>query len=271
MSPPVRRRLDADLVRRGLADTREEARDLVETGRVTVGGAPALNPSRQVRADEPVVVLDDRSRFVTRAGEKLAGAITRFDLRVEGARVIDVGASTGGFTDCLLQNGARQVVAVDVSYGQTHERLRADDRVEVRDRTNIRDLRPGDLGERFDLVVADLSFISLRTVLPNLLGQARPGGDIVVLVKPQFEATKAEASRGRGVIRDSRIWLRVLAEVTDEITRLGGYVAAGAVSPVRGSKGNVEFFLHAVAAVGRAERPGGTGVDLPRLVHEASS
>lgn len=258
---PVRRRLDKDLVRRRLAASETEAADLVLSGRVTVDGAPATSPSRQVRADESVLVLDDPPPFVTRAGLKLAAALDQFDLAVEGTRVLDAGASGGGFTDCLLQHGVRQVVTVDVGYGLLHERLRADNRVEVHERTNVRDLEPGDLGEPFDVVVADLSFISLRAVLPNLLGQVRPGAKLVVLVKPQFEATKAEASRGKGVIRDRSIWRRVLTEVIDDVSRLGGKVVAGEVSPIRGTEGNVEFLLLLALPAPAAEGPPPFAVD----------
>jgi 23S rRNA (cytidine1920-2'-O)/16S rRNA (cytidine1409-2'-O)-methyltransferase len=238
-----RRRLDSEIVRRKLAGSKQEATALVDAGRVTVGGAPATNAGRFVGADEAVVIVDEPPQFVTRAGAKLAAALERFDLPTEGVRALDAGASGGGFTDCLLQHGAHHVVAVDVGYGQIHERLRTDPRVEVRDRTNVRDLVPGDLGDPFDLVVADLSFISLRTVLPSLLGQAKPGANLVVLVKPQFEATRAEASEGKGVIRDPEIWRRVLTEITDEAARLGASSTAAARSPIRGADGNVEFLL----------------------------
>ena len=187
-------------------------------------------------------------RFVSRAGEKLAGALDRFDVSVAGVRALDAGASTGGFTDCLLQWGAARVVAVDVGYGQLHERIRADPRVEVHERLNVRDLAPGDLGEPFDLVVADLSFISLRTVLPSLISVAAPGADLVTLVKPQFEAGKTEASRGRGVIRDPEVWQRVLDDVACAARDLGAAIMGAMVSPITGTEGNVEFLLHARTA-----------------------
>ncbi len=208
----------------------------------------------------------DPPRFVSRGGEKLDAALDRFAIDPLGVRALDAGASTGGFTDCLLQRGAARVVALDVGHGQLHERLRADPRVEVHERRNVRDLAPGDLGEPFPLVVADLSFISLRAVLPHLLDQAAPGADLVLLVKPQFEAGRNEASRGRGVIRDPEVWRRVLEEV---VVALGGYGAAimGAMpSPITGADGNVEFLVHARAAPADPPAP----VDLAAVVDAAA-
>jgi 23S rRNA (cytidine1920-2'-O)/16S rRNA (cytidine1409-2'-O)-methyltransferase len=203
------------------------------------------------------VVRGDGPRFVGRGGEKLAAALDRFALPVEGLRVLDAGASTGGFTDCLLQYGARRVVAVDVGYGQLHERLRADARVESVERTNVRDLALGDLGPPFDLVVADLSFISLRAVLASLLGQAAPDAHIVLLVKPQFEAGRDEAARGRGVIRDPAVWRRVLDEVLIALQATGAAIMGAMVSPLTGADGNVEFLVHARAPTGAdADRTG---------------
>jgi 23S rRNA (cytidine1920-2'-O)/16S rRNA (cytidine1409-2'-O)-methyltransferase len=167
---------------------------------------------------------------------------------VAGRRVADLGASTGGFTDCVLQRGAASVVAVDVGYGQLHERLRADPRVEVHERTNVRDLTPGDLGAPADVLVADLSFISLRTVLPAMLPLAVAGADVILLVKPQFEAGRQEAARGRGVITDPAIWRRVLEEVSAALTELGAAIMGAMASPLTGADGNVEFLLHARTA-----------------------
>ena len=224
-------------------------------------------------------MLDDGPRYVSRAGEKLAAAVERFDLVpvVAGARVLDAGASTGGFTDVLLQSGAAHVVAVDVGYGQLHERVAGDPRVEVRDRTNVRELAPGDLGEPVDVVVADLSFISLRTVLPALLGAARPGATMVLLVKPQFEARREDAARARGVIRDHGVWRQVLRDVEDALRVRGAAIMGAMVSPLHGADGNVEFLLH-VRAPGPADPdpdPDGEsesdhgGLNVERLVREA--
>jgi 23S rRNA (cytidine1920-2'-O)/16S rRNA (cytidine1409-2'-O)-methyltransferase len=215
-----------------------------------VGGAPALKAARLVAPHEAVEIAGAPPRYVSRAGDKLAAALDHFELDVSGLRALDAGASTGGFTDCLLQRGVAGVVAVDVGYGQLHERVRADPRVEVHERRNVRDLGPGDLGPPFRLVVADLSFISLRTVLPNLVAVAAPGADLVLLVKPQFEAGRRESSQGRGVIRDPEVWRRVLDEVARAVRALGGAIMGVMVSPIRGAEGNVEFLLHARLAPG---------------------
>jgi 23S rRNA (cytidine1920-2'-O)/16S rRNA (cytidine1409-2'-O)-methyltransferase len=258
-------------VRRGLAGTRQSARAAIEAGRVTVSGAPATKPARLVAPDEPVVVAGDPPRFVSRGGEKLAAALDRFAVDPRGVRALDAGASTGGFTDCLLQGGAAHVVAVDVGRGQLHERLRADDRVEVHERTNVRDLAAGDLGAPFALVVADLSFVSLRTVLENLVALAAPGADLVLLVKPQFEAGRVEASRGRGVIRDPVVWRRVLGEVVDALRARGAAIMGVMVSPITGADGNVEFLVHARTAPADSAAHGLPAVDLAAVVDEAQA
>jgi 23S rRNA (cytidine1920-2'-O)/16S rRNA (cytidine1409-2'-O)-methyltransferase len=232
-------------VRRGLAASRQQAQADINAGRVTVAGAPATKAARLVAPDEPLGVTGPGPRFVGRGGEKLDAALERFGVDVAGSRAVDLGASTGGFTDCLLQRGAAAVVAVDVGYGQLHERLRADARVEVRERTNVRSLRPGDLGPPPDVVVGDLSFISLRVVVPVVLPLARPGGDVVLLVKPQFEAGRAEAARGRGVITDPAVWRRVLEEVAGALVDAGAAIMGAMASPLTGADGNVELLLHA--------------------------
>jgi 23S rRNA (cytidine1920-2'-O)/16S rRNA (cytidine1409-2'-O)-methyltransferase len=219
--------------------------ELVIEGRVTVGGALADKPARLVAPADAVVVQGPTRRYVSRGGEKLAAGLDQFGVDVEGRRALDAGASTGGFTDCLLQRGARQVVAVDVGYGQLHERLRADTRVDLRERTNVRTLDAAAIGGPVDVVVADLSFISLRTVAPALLACAESGADLVLLVKPQFEAGRAEASRGRGVIRDAEVRARVLEEVCGALTDLGAAIMGTMESPLRGADGNVELLLHA--------------------------
>jgi 23S rRNA (cytidine1920-2'-O)/16S rRNA (cytidine1409-2'-O)-methyltransferase len=187
---------------------------------------------------------------VSRGGDKLDAALERFGVDVAGRRVLDAGASTGGFTDCVLQRGAASVVAVDVGYGQLHERLRADPRVEVRERTNVRGLQAADVDPPAELVVADLSFISLRTVAEALLRVAAPGADLVLLVKPQFEAGRDVASKGRGVIRDLEVRADTLVGVAAHLRGLGATIMGAMVSPLRGADGNVEFLLHAVAGAG---------------------
>lgn len=213
-----------------------------------MAGAPALKASRQVAPDEPIVVLAPPARFVSRGGEKLAAALERFQVSVQGRRVLDAGASTGGFTDCALQGGATSVVAVDVGRGQLHQRIRTHPQVEVHERTNVRSLAPGDLGDLAEVVVADLSFISLCTVAPALVGLASPGADLVLLVKPQFEAGRSEVSKGRGVISDPAVWQRTLLEVAGALEALGAAIMGAMPSPLRGADGNVEFLLHARTA-----------------------
>lgn len=211
----------------------------------------ADKPARLVAPGEPVVVEGPPPRFVSRGGLKLEAALNRFRIDVAGRVALDAGASTGGFTDCLLQRGARKVVAVDVGRGQLHERLRADPRVVVVEGLNIRTATPAELPDApFEVVVADLSFISLRTVAPALLGLARPGADVIALVKPQFEAGRAEVSRGRGVVRDPTVWRRVLAEVTSAMVASGAAMMGCMPSPIKGADGNVEFLIHAAAAAG---------------------
>lgn len=220
-----------------------------------MGGAPAHKPARLVAPDEPIVLLGPAPRFVGRGGDKLDAALDRFGIEVAGRRAVDLGASTGGFTDCLLQRGAERVVAVDVGYGQLHERLRADPRVDVRERTNARSLTPDALGAAADLLVADLSFISLRAVVPAMIAVTGPAADLVLLVKPQFEAGRPEAARGRGVITDASIWRRVLREVAAALDDLGTAIMGAMASPLTGADGNVEFLLHARTAPARAAAP----------------
>lgn len=241
----ARRRLDAELVRRGLATSREAARAEVLAGRVTVGGAPATKPSRLVDPGEAIVVHGPPPRFVSRAGFKLVAAIERFGLgpSIDGARVLDAGASTGGFTDCVLQCGAAEVVALDVGHNQLHERLLAHPRVVSKERTNLRTVTPGSLGDPFDVVVADLSFISLELVLDPLIAVAAAGALYVVLVKPQFEAGRTEVARGRGVISDPVVWRGVLGSIASALTTRSAAIMGAMASPLTGADGNVEFLL----------------------------
>jgi len=230
---------------------------LVAEGRVTVGGAPADKTARLVAADEPVVVLGPPARYVGRGGAKLEAALEQFGLDVAGRRCLDAGASTGGFTDCLLQHGAAEVWAVDVGHGQLHPRIRHDERVVVRERCNVRDLGPDDCGGAFDVVVADLSFISLTTVAAALVRCTRERGELVVLVKPQFEAGRREVSAGRGVITDPASWRGALERVASSLASHGTAVRGVARSPLTGGDGNVEFLLHAVR--------GGSGLSTDQL------
>jgi 23S rRNA (cytidine1920-2'-O)/16S rRNA (cytidine1409-2'-O)-methyltransferase len=216
----------------------------VERGLVLVGGAVADKPARLVAASDPVE-LRTVTRFVSRGGEKLQAALDRFAVDVDGRRFLDAGASTGGFTDCLLQSGARHVVAVDVGHGQLDERLRRHPHVVNLERTDIRDLRLVDLeGVPVDGAAVDLSFISLTSVMPAIMGEVvAPGAPVVLLVKPQFEAGRVAASKGKGVIRDPAVHRTSLARVAQAVGGCGGHVAAAMPSPLRGRSGNVEFFL----------------------------
>ena len=206
---------------------------------------------------------------MSRAGEKLDAALDTFGIDVTDRRIYDIGSSTGGFTDCLLQRGAADVVAVDVGTNQLHERLRSDPRVTVHERTNIRAVEADALGPRADLVVADLSFISLRSIVDRLVKLVVPKGDLVMLVKPQFEAQRQEADRGAGIIRDPTIWLRVLHEVAGALGTAGATIMGAMPSPIRGSHGNVEFLIHARASADRAVSDGDSALMFQRVVDEA--
>ncbi|HET9770184.1 MAG TPA: TlyA family RNA methyltransferase [Acidimicrobiia bacterium] len=239
----MRRRLDLELVRRGLTESRARAQEAIEAGLVLVSGTRADRAGRLVSPDEPVHLEAPPSRFVSRGGEKLEAALDRFGVDVAGRRALDAGASTGGFTDCLLQRGAAAVVAVDVGTGQLAWSLRNDARVTVRERLNVRRLTPGDVGGPFDLVVADLSFISLRLVAPALAGVAADGADAVFLVKPQFEAGKGQVRRG-GLVTDPAVHTAVLEAVTTALAGDGLVPVAVMPSPLRGAAGNIEFLGH---------------------------
>ena len=234
-----------------------------------MSGSPTTNPTRLVDAGEPLRVLGPRPRYVGRAGEKLRAALDTFAVDPAGSVAVDVGASTGGFTDCLLQAGASRVVAVDVGRGQLHERLRSDPRVDSRERTDVRALTPDDIGGPADLLAVDVAFVALRTVLPAVVGLARPGAQMLLLVKPQFEADAADVARGRGVVRDPEVWAIALARVVDALDRLGAAIMGGMVSPLRGADGNVEFVLHALAPGGPAV-PDAAPLDVAALVAAAT-
>jgi 23S rRNA (cytidine1920-2'-O)/16S rRNA (cytidine1409-2'-O)-methyltransferase len=242
----LRRRLDVELVRRGLAPSRTRAVDAIAAGRVMVSGLPATISARQVDGAEPIVVVDepDGDAFVSRGGTKLAGALDAFAVDVAGKHAVDVGASTGGFTDCLLQRGAAHVVAIDVGRGQLAWALRNDARVTVMERTNVRELSAGAINPSADVCVADLSFISLRTVAPNLVALTTPTAEFVLLVKPQFEAGRARLGKG-GIVRDPAVHEAVLQEVVAGLDGQGLGAAAVIASPLRGADGNVEFFVRA--------------------------
>ncbi len=244
----TRRRLDAELVRRELVSSRQEARREIEAGRVTVGGAPTTKPARLVLPSEDVQLLGPGPKYVSRAGGKLEAGLDHYEIDPTGLRVLDAGSSTGGFTDCLLQRKAAKVYAVDVGTHQLHEKIRADDRVVVMEQTDVRSLDVDRLsdGGRVDLVVGDLSFISLKLVIPTLVELAKPGASMLLLIKPQFEAGRQEASKNRGVITDPVIHERVIQEVRSAALSVGAVMLGVMESPVTGSAGNLEFVAHFV-------------------------
>jgi 23S rRNA (cytidine1920-2'-O)/16S rRNA (cytidine1409-2'-O)-methyltransferase len=242
VTPVVKRtRLDAAIVERGLAESRARAQALILGGGVTVDETVVTRPAHPVDEEARIALVHEPMPFVSRGGYKLRHALEVFDVQAEGAVVLDVGASTGGFTDVALQAGASRVYAVDVGYGQLAWTLRNDPRVVVMERTNIRHLES--LPERPDLAVIDTSFISLRQVLPPVLGLLRDGGDTIALIKPQFEAGKGRVGRG-GVVRDPEVWKDVLQTVLSFATASGWTVLGLDRSPIRGPAGNVEFLTH---------------------------
>lgn len=259
--PAAKRRLDVVLVERGLVASREQARARILAGSVEIDGQVVTKPGALVPA-EAAVALRAPPRYVSRGGEKLAHALARFGIDVAGRVALDAGASTGGFTDCLLQHGARRVYAIDVGYGQLHWRLRQDPRVVVMERVNLRHLQR--LPEPVDLATLDLSFISLRLVLPVVWRLLRPGGEVVALVKPQFEAGRREVGRG-GVVRDPRVHAAVLRDLLAWATTHGFTVLGLTASPLRGPAGNVEFLLH----LRRRDEPAAPAPTATAQTHEA--
>ena len=239
-------RLDQALVERGLCESREKAKRAVMAGQAMINGRLAHKPSDSVKAEDQLT-LAAPEKFVSRGGLKLEYALNHFHLDVAGQAAIDIGASTGGFTDCLLQRGASRVYAVDVGQGQLAWKLRRDARVVVMEKTNARALTPAHFPPPFvpaDLVVIDCSFISLRKILPPAVALLRPTAKIVALIKPQFEAGKAEADRGAGVIRDPAIHQRVLSELNQFVSARGNLRWLGVTeSPVLGPAGNKEFLV----------------------------
>jgi 23S rRNA (cytidine1920-2'-O)/16S rRNA (cytidine1409-2'-O)-methyltransferase len=252
--------------------SRTQAADLIGAGRVLVGGAVADKAARLVSPAEPISVAGPPPRFISRGGEKLEGALRTFDIDPRGKRALDAGASTGGFTDCLLQHGAALVVAVDVGRGQIHEKISRDPRVVVRERTDIRSTSLNDFGgTAFDLVVADLSFISLRTVAPALVGLAGAGADMVVLIKPQFEAGRREASRGQGIIRDPEVWRNAVEGAIGALAAAGATMMGVMVSPLRGADGNTEFLAHCRRGSDSTPRDPETRLHLGFVLAQAAS
>jgi 23S rRNA (cytidine1920-2'-O)/16S rRNA (cytidine1409-2'-O)-methyltransferase len=257
-----RARLDAELVRRGLARSREQAAELVQAGRVKVAGATATKPATAVEPGTPVLVEADSADpgYASRGGHKLAGALDALPVPVEGRRVLDAGASTGGFTDVLLRRGAREVVAVDVGYGQLAWHLRTDPRVSVLDRTNVRELTPEQIGGPVELTVADLSFIPLTLVLPALA--ACTSEDLLPMVKPQFEVGR-ERVGAKGVVRDPALRAEAIRAVAGRAYELGLGTRGMTRSPLPGPAGNIEFFLWL-----RRDAPPADPAEIARVVGE---
>lgn len=239
----MRTRLDAELVRRGLARSRENAQELIEGGFVSVAGIPARKSATQVDDQSSITIRDRKEEYASRGGFKLAGALDAFpELRIAGRRALDAGASTGGFTDVLLRRGASAVVAVDVGYGQLSWELQKNPLVEIHDRTNVRDLSLAKIGIGVDLIVADLSFISLRTVLPALKSIANEGADLLLMIKPQFEVGRERLGAG-GVVRERELRKSAVLGVAARALELGLGVSGVVASPLPGPSGNVEYFL----------------------------
>jgi 23S rRNA (cytidine1920-2'-O)/16S rRNA (cytidine1409-2'-O)-methyltransferase len=241
--PKPRRRLDRELVDRGLASGEQEAERLIGQQRILVDGAPALQASSLVAGSSSLRVLDAARSYVTRGGVKLAGALDDFGLDPRGRRCLDAGAGAGGFSDCLLQRGAAEVVAVDVGYGDFDWSLRNDPRVRLLERCNIRTADSALLGTAFDLVVADLSFISLVAVADSLVGVTAPGGDLLLMVKPQFEAPRDDVGAG-GIVEDAAVWAAAVQKVAGALWARGVGTAGVRPSRLRGAEGNQEFFVH---------------------------
>ncbi len=236
-------RIDKLLVERGLAESRTKAQALVMAGVVLADEQRVNKPSDTVASDAKVRLKggdDPTSRYVGRGGLKLETALRDFELNVEGFNCLDVGASTGGFTDCLLQHGAKRVIALDVGHNQLDYRLRTDARVEVREGVNARYLQPGDFETRFDLAVMDVSFISATKIMPAIIPLLQAAGRLITLIKPQFEVGRGEVGKG-GVVRDPQQHARVIAEVNQAALKLGLQLKKVIESPIRGADGNVEF------------------------------
>jgi 23S rRNA (cytidine1920-2'-O)/16S rRNA (cytidine1409-2'-O)-methyltransferase len=260
-----RARVDAELVRRGLARSRQQAAELIGAGRVTIDGMPAAKPATAIAVNSALMVegADERS-WVSRGAHKLIGALDAFGVAVDGLRCLDAGASTGGFTEVLLDRGAREVVAVDVGYGQLAWPLRNDPRVTVLERTNVRELTAEVIGGRVDLVVADLSFISLGTVLPALTACASDDADIVPMVKPQFEVGRDRVGTG-GVVSDPQLREDAVLAVARRAAELRWHTVGVIASPLPGPSGNVEYFLRLRAGAEHALN----GEHLEHAVHKA--
>ncbi len=260
----TRRRLDVELVRRKLVSSRSEAQRAIDAGLVRVGSMTTPKASTMVSPDDSLHLVQSPEPFVSRAGRKLAAALETFAVDPAGKRAIDVGASTGGFTDCLLQRGAASVMAVDVGYGQMSWSIRNDPRVSVVERTNIRTADPAELGAPFDLVVGDLSFISLAMIAEQLTRLGTHGSDWVLLVKPQFEAGRQGVGKG-GIVRDREVRIGTIHQVVDAFGTHGLFLHGVTTSPITGTTGNIEYL-----AWFRTETPTTIPDELIEAIEEAT-
>ncbi|MGE5404748.1 MAG: TlyA family RNA methyltransferase [Candidatus Saccharibacteria bacterium] len=257
-------RLDVAVHERGLAESREKARAIILAGQILVNGQRSDKPGAKVPEDAEITMTGENLRYVSRGGLKLEGAIEAFGLTFTGKVMLDAGASTGGFTDCALQNGAVRVYAVDVGYGQLDWRLRSDPRVVVIERTNIRYSEPEQFPEMMDIATIDVSFISLSLVLPPIYSLMKQGGEVIALVKPQFEAGREQVGK-KGVVKDPLIHQEVLLRAMKQAQEIGFTVKNACYSPVKGPNGNIEYFLYLV----NSEPAAPAAIDVKELVERA--
>jgi len=235
-------RLDVYLAQNNIVRSREAAKSLILSGAVNVNGVKAVKPSQTVYDGDNVIVTGDLSKYVSRGGLKLEKALSCFDISVEGLSCLDIGASTGGFTDCLLQNGARLVYALDVGHNQLDERLRSDSRVKCMEGVNIRDTATSDFSEEIDFICTDVSFISLKIIIPKIGELLSENGEAVLLIKPQFECGRADLGKN-GIVRSQKVQVRVIKEVVAEAAANGLFAKGLDYSPISGGDGNIEFLI----------------------------
>lgn len=241
-------RLDVLLVKKGLFESREKARSAIMAGIVIVNGEKEDKPGTKLPVESHIRLKENPNPYVSRGGLKLEKAINHFGIHLKGRTALDVGSSTGGFTDCMLKNGAAKVYAIDVGYGQLAWQLRQDERVVCMERTNIRYVKPSDIGEKVDFASIDVSFISLKKVLPVVRELTKETGEIVCLIKPQFEAGREKVGK-HGVVRDPKVHLEVITEVAYFSRDLGLYIKGITFSPIKGPEGNIEYLLYLSKAI----------------------
>jgi 23S rRNA (cytidine1920-2'-O)/16S rRNA (cytidine1409-2'-O)-methyltransferase len=239
----MKQRLDRIIIERGLVASRERARALIMEGKVLVENRPVTKAGAMVQAGCNIILKEKDIPYVSRGGVKLSAALEHFSIVLEGKIAMDVGASTGGFTDCMLSMGAARIYSIDVGYGQFDYKLRNDARVVLMERTNIRNLEKDAIPEKMDFAAVDVSFISLRLVLPEVREFMKPGGGILALIKPQFESTRKDVGKG-GIIRDEEIRIRAVESIENAASECGLYPIGVMQSPIKGRKGNVEYFIY---------------------------